>query len=77
MRRSPPLIGAAIEPAEHRVNTRCGDHTLTSWMQNDVPGRFVDDPIWEEIRKTDVLVADISVLNFNVVYSPRRSKLIA
>lgn len=64
----PPAIGATIESAKQRVNTRCGDGTLTSWMQNDIPGRFVDDPIWQEIRKADILVADISVLNFNVIY---------
>jgi hypothetical protein len=42
--------------------------TLTPWENNDVPGRCLVDPILESIGTADFVVADVSRLNFNVVY---------
>lgn len=42
--------------------------TLIPWEANDVPGRCLVDPILERIVSCDFMVADISTLNFNVVY---------
>jgi hypothetical protein len=42
--------------------------TLHPWEANDVPGRCLIDPILEKINGAAFVVADISRLNFNVVY---------
>lgn len=41
---------------------------LQPWEANDVPGRCLVDPILDKIRDSDYIVADISQLNFNVIY---------
>ena len=41
---------------------------LHPWEANDVPGRCLVDPILEEISSAAFVVADVSRLNFNVVY---------
>lgn len=41
---------------------------LHPWEANDVPGRCLVDPILESISTADFIIADISRLNFNVVY---------
>jgi hypothetical protein len=42
--------------------------TLEAWENNDIVGRCLVDPIREKIVDADFVVADISKLNFNVVY---------
>ena len=42
--------------------------TLHPWEANDIPGRCLVDPILETIATADFVIADISRLNFNVVY---------
>jgi hypothetical protein len=42
--------------------------TLEAWENNDIAGRCLVDPIREKIVDADFVVADISKLNFNVVY---------
>jgi hypothetical protein len=41
---------------------------LQPWESNDTPGRCLVDPILQNISDADFVVADISRLNFNVVY---------
>lgn len=41
---------------------------LDSWKENDIVGRFIVDPILNNISGSDTLVADITKLNFNVVF---------
>lgn len=41
---------------------------FTTWEENDIAGRFLIDPILEKITETDVLVADVTTLNFNVAF---------
>ena len=41
---------------------------LHSWRENDVPGRFIAEPILQRIDESDFLVADITRLNFNVTF---------
>jgi len=38
------------------------------WEENDVAGRFIYEPILEEIDEGQMLVADVTRLNFNVVF---------
>jgi len=41
---------------------------LHPWEANDVPGRCLVDPILEQISSAAFVIADVSRLNFNVVY---------
>jgi hypothetical protein len=41
---------------------------LQPWEANDIAGRCLVDPILEKIQDADFVVADISQLNFNVIY---------
>jgi hypothetical protein len=42
--------------------------TLHPWEANDIAGRCLVDPILQKIATADFIVADVSRLNFNVVY---------
>jgi hypothetical protein len=42
--------------------------SLTTWEENDIPGRFVIDPILSQIDAGNILIADITRLNFNVTF---------
>jgi hypothetical protein len=42
--------------------------TLHGWEANDIAGRCLVDPILDKIETVDFIVADITHLNFNVVY---------
>lgn len=39
-----------------------------SWEQNDIPGRQLIAPIYEKLDDSNLLIADITKLNFNVTY---------
>jgi len=41
---------------------------LKTWEELDIPGRFIATEILSNIEESDFLLADISRLNFNVVY---------
>ncbi|MER8761980.1 MULTISPECIES: hypothetical protein [unclassified Mesorhizobium] len=41
---------------------------LTLWEENDISGRPLTDPIFESIAAADMLIADITVMNFNVTF---------
>lgn len=64
----PSEIGQSIDAAARAHNQRFGTNTLCTWRENDIAGRFLADPIFENIRDSKYLVADVSVLNFNVTY---------
>jgi hypothetical protein len=64
---NPPEIGATIEAAVSKVN-QSSDTTVTSWKSLDIPGHFISEEVLSNIDEADYLVADISVLNFNVTY---------
>jgi hypothetical protein len=38
------------------------------WEENDISGRPLTDPIFEEIAKSEFLIADITFTNFNVTF---------
>jgi hypothetical protein len=64
----PSEIGQSIEVAAHAHNQRSGLNALCTWRENDIAGRFLAHPILDNIRDSKCLVADVSVLNFNVTY---------
>jgi hypothetical protein len=41
---------------------------LHLWEENDISGRPLTDPIFEGIARADILIADITAMNFNVTF---------
>lgn len=64
----PPELGDTIERACEIANKFDDSLTFQTWRQNDIVGLDLIDPIREAINKSAYVVADISSLNFNVVY---------
>jgi hypothetical protein len=62
------LVGDTIEAALEIYGGRQGRDKIASWREKDVAGRFIIDPILENITDSQCLIADISTLNFNVIY---------
>ena len=64
---SPPMIPAIIADAVQRVNSY-GGRKYSTWEENDIAGRPLTAPIFEGLKNAEILVADISSLNFNVTF---------
>src|SRR5437763_15670026 len=64
----PPTIGATIETAVQTLRDNHNHAELTTWRENDIPGRFVVDPILAKIEASEFVVGDITALYFNVVF---------
>jgi hypothetical protein len=62
------MVGETIEAALEIYAARQGRDKIASWRENDVSGRFIVDPILENISASQCLIADVSLLNFNVTY---------
>lgn len=60
---SPAEIGQTIEQAANRSSSK-----INTWKALDIPGHFISEEVLEGIDSCSFLVADISVLNFNVTY---------
>lgn len=60
---SPAEIGQVIEQAVNSTSKN-----VKTWKALDVPGHFISEQVLETIDSCDFLLADISVLNFNVTY---------
>jgi hypothetical protein len=63
----PPTLGETIERAK-RESKADTNFQITTWKRDDLAGSPVIAPILESIVSHDVTVADITVLNFNVLY---------
>ncbi len=64
----PPTIGQTIRSAIDALRADLSAPRITGWEENDIAGRFIAQPILEQIDTVDLLVADITRLNFNVVF---------
>jgi hypothetical protein len=64
----PASIGTGIRQAVQGVHNERPSFALSTWEENDIAGRFVVGPILESIEQANILVADITRLNFNVVF---------
>lgn len=60
----PVDIGQTIEATK----TTSPDLTITTWRRDDLAGQPIISPILEAIGDCDIAVADITFLNFNVIY---------
>ncbi len=66
---APTSIGQSIELAVQRLRDRkVGAMQIDTWKEVDVPGRFISDGVLDRINSADVLIADITRLNFNVTF---------
>ena len=63
----PKLIGTEVNAALKRLKA-CGTTGIKSWEENDIAGRFLVQPILDKISSSQVLIADVSTLNFNVAF---------
>ncbi len=65
----PELIGQTIESAVEELRRGAGTSpTVRTWRASDIVGHFIASEITQDIGASDFLVADVSVLNFNVTY---------
>lgn len=65
---STALVVDAARAVCSLCRTRGGNVAVTAWEEMDISGRFISSEILSNIESNDFLVADISRLNFNVVY---------
>lgn len=63
-----PLISQAARHVCASKPIRGTSVSVDSWEELDIPGKFISNEIISKIAGSDFLVADISRLNFNVVY---------
>lgn len=64
---NPEEIGISIEEATTIIQQQ-GEVDISTWKALDIAGHFIAESVTKKIEESDFLVADISVLNFNVTY---------
>jgi hypothetical protein len=64
----PAIVGETIEQALLNLRNSSGITTVASWRETDIAGRFIAEQVLNKIADTSVLIADVTHLNFNVVY---------
>lgn len=64
---SPIEIGQTIEIALNAIESDA-DLSMESWQALDIVGHFISEKVIEGIDNCNFLIADISILNFNVTY---------
>jgi hypothetical protein len=65
---APTAIGTTIRSALELVHSEPQCPEFQTWEENDVAGRFIVEPVLTAIDDKDIFVADITRLNFNVVF---------
>jgi hypothetical protein len=63
-----PDVSQAIQGAKRVLSTSRRELELHLWEENDISGRPLTDPIFEGIAQADILIADITAMNFNVTF---------
>jgi hypothetical protein len=63
----PYQLTQVIQEAVETANS-CGGCHYTTWEENDIAGKPLTAPIFEGLENANVLVADITTLNFNVTF---------
>jgi hypothetical protein len=64
----PQLVGATIRSAVKTHNQSYSSSEISEWSQNEIAGSFIIDPILEKIAESGLVFADITGLNFNVLF---------
>src|SRR3989304_7788153 len=65
---SPPEIGSTLSITVETLRERYSIRDISTWEENDIAGRFIVSPILSKIDEGNLLIADITHFNFNVVY---------
>jgi Cdc6-like AAA superfamily ATPase len=65
---NPYQVRDSINEAATRLRGASYKFDVVTWEQMDSPGRFLVDGILEKIDNADLFIADITDLNFNVVF---------
>jgi hypothetical protein len=65
---APSSPGETIERAKEEAKTSAPRLYITTWRRDDLGGQNLIVPIIEALTASDIVVTDITVLNFNVVY---------
>ncbi|MFA7173966.1 MAG: hypothetical protein WC340_11235 [Kiritimatiellia bacterium] len=61
-------LSGPIEECLLSVRQYDPDVEIGSWQDIDIPGRFIIDGVLTKIEESDVIIADITRLNFNVMF---------
>jgi hypothetical protein len=64
----PPLVTETIEQSVANLREKSGITSVQSWRETDIAGRFVAEQVLNKIVDASAIVADITNLNFNVLY---------
>lgn len=64
----PSDLGATICRTLERLHQQEQFRDLSSWEENDIPGRFIATEVLQRIEGGNLFVADVTRLNFNVVF---------
>ncbi len=64
----PAELGGPIRQALRLLHGQDRFQHLSNWEENDVPGRFIATEVMEKIDSGTVFIADITRLNFNVLF---------
>lgn len=64
----PKQISQSVKAAISRHKMNHPSFDVTEWSQNEIAGAFITEPIFESIDESDLIFADITGLNFNVVF---------
>ncbi len=64
----PDQIGIVIEAAAQQLRRSNKDIKINTWKQIDIPGRFIIEGIFDKIESSDIVLADLTQLNFNVIF---------
>jgi hypothetical protein len=64
----PMDVGQTIETAVGIVSKLSGTNIIKTWTALDIVGQFISNEVLSGIDAADLLIADITELNFNVTY---------
>lgn len=66
---SPEDIGVTIRAALELIKNERPGLNFNGWEENDIAGRFISEPILEQIANCDILSADVTKLNFRAHFA--------
>jgi hypothetical protein len=64
----PPDIGTAIRAALGEQRSAPPLEGIRSWEESEIAGKFIHETVLAEIKSSEVLIADVTRLNFNVTF---------
>lgn len=64
----PQDIGQTIRRGLEKLQQQIRFRDLSSWEENDIPGKFIVTEVLNLIENGSIFVADITRLNFNVIF---------